>query len=116
MKNPGHKVGWTVCLAVVIFLASGTVSCTREEGHAVSPMALAQIQAGKTGKAGVLRILGAPDERGRILGEELWTWRHVVNHGIASVRTRVEVVRIRFDRNGKVEQITRRHQDSSALF
>ncbi len=107
-------MGWMVLSCL---LAMGIVSgCTRQEGKPISEQSILALKVGKTTEKEVLRMLGPPEEKARLLGEDLWTYRHVVHRGIASVDTNIKILRVRFDEKGVVRSVEQKQRQYRSLF
>jgi outer membrane protein assembly factor BamE (lipoprotein component of BamABCDE complex) len=110
----GRMMGWMVLSCL---LAMGIVSgCTRQEGKPISEQSILALKVGKTTEKEVLRMLGPPEEKARLLGEDLWTYRHVVHRGIASVDTNIKILRVRFDEKGVVRSVEQKQRQYRSLF
>ncbi|MEC4684002.1 MAG: outer membrane protein assembly factor BamE [Nitrospirota bacterium] len=118
VNSLGRLAGGTAGAMLIVFslLLVAFPGCTRQEGTAISNHDILSLKVGKTTEKEVLRMLGPPDEKTRLLGEDLWTYRHVVHRGIISSQTDIRVLRIRFDEKGILQNVEQNQRKYQRLF
>jgi outer membrane protein assembly factor BamE (lipoprotein component of BamABCDE complex) len=104
-----------VFLVAVLVIASFS-ACTRQEGRPIPLATVMAFKPGTTTEKEVLKKLGPPESKQMLLGEELWTYRHVLHKGFASVNTRVHVLRLRFDDRGILQSVEQKDRKYQSLF
>lgn len=118
MTRPRFCLGTlTGNLLLYAFLAILPLSaCTRQEGRPIPEAAVLALKIGTTTEQDVLKRLGTPESKKRLLGEELWTYRHVLHQGFASVETKIRILRLRFDDRGILQNIEQKNRKYESLF
>ena len=114
-KTFSGLVGGVFFLVTVLVVASFS-ACTRQEGRPIPLSTVMAFKPGTTTEQEVLKKLGPPASKKQLLGEELWTYRHVLQKGFASVNTRVYVLRLRFDDRGILQNIEQKDRKYKSLF
>ena len=103
-------------MAVLVFAGMILSACSREEGRPIPEATVHSLVVGKTTEREVLKRLGAPEKKTRLLGEDVWIYRHVKSHGFMSVHTSSKTLRLRFDDREVLQNIDRRHKKANAFF
>ncbi len=91
-------------------------ACTRQEGRPIPEATVLVLEVGKTTEQDVLKKLGPPESKKHLLGEELWTYRHVLHQGFASVDTKIHILELRFDSQGILQNIGQKNRKYRSLF
>ena len=118
MTRPRFCLGTlTGSLLLYAFLVMLPLSaCTRQEGRPIPEATVQTLKIGTTTEQDVLKRLGPPESKKRLLGEELWTYRHVLHQGFASVETKIRILRLRFDDRGILQNIEQKNRKYESLF
>jgi outer membrane protein assembly factor BamE (lipoprotein component of BamABCDE complex) len=114
----GFGAGILTGLTILFFAIVAIVlpGCTTQEGRPISDQSVLSLKVGKTTEKDVLARFGPPEEKSKLLGEEIWTYRHIVHEGFVSVTTSRHTLRIRFDENGVIRNIEQRRRKKQQLF
>ena len=100
-----------LCFAVV--LLNG---CSREEGRPIPEAKVLALVVGKTTEKDVLKMFGPPEKKSRLLGEEVWLYRHTKSHGFLSVHTSSKTLRLRFDDRGVLQDVSHNDKKRNEFF
>ncbi len=100
-----------LCFAVV--LLNG---CSREEGRPIPEAKVLALVVGKTTEKDVLKMFGPPEKKSKLLGEEVWVYRHIKSHGFLSVHTSSKTLRLRFDDRGVLQNISHNDKKRNEFF
>ena len=103
-------------VAAFFFVVIVLAGCSREEGRPIPEGKIASFVVGKTTEKDVLGVLGAPEKKIKLLGEDVWVYRHVKSHGFMSVHTSSKTLRLRFDDRGILQDIDRSNKKRNAFF
>jgi outer membrane protein assembly factor BamE (lipoprotein component of BamABCDE complex) len=118
INRRGRLAGSAAGLVLIVFslFLVALPGCTRQEGTAISDHDILSLKVGKTTEKEVLRMMGPPDEKTHLLGEDLWTYRHVVHQGIINSQTDIRVLRLRFDEKGVLQNVEQNQRKYQRLF
>ncbi len=111
---PGVWIRTFSLVAVLVMMSFS--ACTRQEGRPIPLATVMTFKPGTTTEKDVLKKLGPPESKTRLLGEEQWTYRHVLHRGFASVDTKVHVLRLRFDDRGVLQSVEQKERKYQSLF
>ena len=100
-----------LCFSVV--LLNG---CSREEGRPIPEAKVLALVVGKTTEKDVLKMFGPPEKKSKLLGEEVWVYRHIKSHGFLSVHTSSKTLRLRFDDRGVLQNISHNDKKRNEFF
>ncbi len=100
-----------LCFAVV--LLNG---CSREEGRPIPEAKVLALVVGKTTEKDVLKMFGPPGKKSKLLGEEVWVYRHIKSHGFLSVHTSSKTLRLRFDDRGVLQDVSHNDKKRNEFF
>ncbi|MGC8530101.1 MAG: hypothetical protein ACP5OP_07910 [Leptospirillia bacterium] len=115
---PWAKVQHRAWQGIMALVLGGMVmtACSREEGRPIPEQTVLSFVVGKTTETEVLKRLGAPEEKTKLLGEDVWVYRHVKSHGFMSVHTSSKTLRLRFDDRGILQNIDRTNKKANEFF
>ena len=103
-------------MAALVLGAIVMTACSREEGRPIPERTVSSFVVGKTTESDVLKVLGAPEKKIKLLGEDVWVYHHIKSHGFMSVHTLSQTLRLRFDDRGVLQDIDRSHKKTSEFF
>ncbi len=99
-----------------IALVLSVSACSRHEGRPIPQFDVKTFTEGKTTERDVLQKLGPPEKKEKLLGEEVWIYRHIVHTGFGKRTTQIRVVKLRFDDKGVLQHIEETNRKYESLF
>ena len=102
-----------VFLCLVAVMVNG---CSREEGRPIPEAKVLALVVGKTTEKDVLKMFGPPEKKSKLLGEEVWIYRHIKSHGFLSVHTSSKTLRLRFDGRGVLQDVSHNDKKRNEFF
>jgi SmpA / OmlA family. len=103
-------------MAALVLGAIVMTACSREEGRPIPERTVSSFVVGKTTESDVLKVLGAPEKKIKLLGEDVWVYRHIKSHGFMSVHTSSKTLRLRFDDRGVLQDVSHNDKKRNEFF
>ena len=103
-------------VGILCFVAVLLNGCSREEGRPIPEAKVLALVVGKTTEKDVLKMFGPPEKKSKLLGEEVWVYRHIKSHGFLSVHTSSKTLRLRFDERGVLQDVSHNDKKRNEFF